>query len=160
MSRDSIDGRETQSASGLLEQIHNRFTQSCQIDIKDMQYNQIFWGAAMIYYISGDFFQHIKPLVESDTAHSTEHQPRANDHFRVSYVPPPKSRTPFSFSPRLLAPGTTFTSKTLLVVKSHPDQTRRFAPREGNNVNLFQLAGFNLVFGSQLCWEPLGGDRL
>ena len=39
---------------------------------KDKQYNIIFLGAAMIFYISGDLFQHIKPLVESDTAHSAE----------------------------------------------------------------------------------------
>ena len=115
----------------------------------------------MIFYISGDF-QHIRPLVESDTAHSTEHcgPPWANDHFRVSYVPPPfPSLNPLLLLPPLLARGTTFTSKTLLVVKSHPGQTRRFAPRVGNNVNLFQLARFNLVVGSQpwLCWEPLGG---
>ena len=65
--------------------------------------------------IFGDF-QHIKPLVESDIAHSV--LPRANDHFLVSYVPSVQASTPFS--PQLLAPGTTFTSKTLLVVKSHP----------------------------------------
>ena len=75
----------------------------------------------MIFHISGDF-QHIRPLVESDTAHSAEHcgPPWANDHFRVSYVPPPfPSLNPLLFPP-LLARGTTFTSKTLLVVKSHP----------------------------------------
>ena len=36
---------------------------------KDKQYNTIFWGADDILYF-WRFFQHIKPLVESDTAHS------------------------------------------------------------------------------------------
>ena len=114
----------------------------------------------MIFYISGDF-QHIRPLVESDTAHSAENSRRGPTiTFVFLMFPPPfPSLNPLLLLPPLLARGTTFTSKTLLVVKSHPGQTRRFAPRVGNNVNLFQLAGFNLVVGSQLwlCWEPLGG---
>ena len=53
----------------------------------------------MIFYISGDF-QHIRPLVESDTAHSAENSRRGPTiTFVFLMFPLPfQVSTPFSFS--------------------------------------------------------------